>query len=100
MTTNRIAAGALSLVLLALLGWSIIAGVGDVRTWGTLGLGAMLGVLYTAIGRVPDWIIDHSGGFITDDTDPSNLSPRIYLPILFGVIALAVIAFVLVLRFL
>ena len=100
MTTNRIAAGALSLVLLALLGWSLFAGVGDVRTCVMLGIGAILGLLYTAIGRVPDWIVDYSGGSITDDDDPSNISPRIYLPILFSVIVVAVIAFVLVLRFL
>ncbi|MFT7633764.1 MAG: hypothetical protein ACI87E_004822 [Mariniblastus sp.] len=100
MTTNRIVAGMLSAVLLTLLGWSVFAGVGDLRTWIMLGLGATLGVMYTAFGRIPDWIVDYSGGSITGDDDPSNISPWIYLPILFGVIAVAVIAFVVVLRFL
>jgi hypothetical protein len=81
MITNRIAAARLSIILLALLGWSIFSGVGDLRTWILLGVGAGLGVLYTAFGRIPDWIVDHSGGSITDDSDPLNISPRVYLPI-------------------
>ena len=96
MTSNRIAAGTLSLVLLGLLGWSIFTGVGDLRTWTMLGVGAALGLLYTAFGRVPDWIVDHSGGSITDDDDPSNISPRVFVPILLGVILVAVAAFVVV----
>ena len=100
MTTNRIVSGALSISLLALLGWSIFAGVGDLRTLVMLGVGAGLGILHTAFGRIPDWIVEHSGGTITDDDDPSNMSPRVYLPILFGVIAIAVVAFFVVLRFL
>lgn len=100
MTTKRIVAGAMSILLLALLGWSILAGVGDVRTWIMLGLGVILGVVYTAIGRLPGWIVANSGGSITDDHDPSNISPQIYLPILFGVIIVAVMTFVVVLRFL
>lgn len=98
MTTNRIVASVLSIVLLALLGWSIFAGVADLRIWGMLGAGAVLGLLYTAFGSIPDWIIDHCGGAITDDDDPSNISPRVYLPILFGIITAAVIAFFVVLR--
>ena len=100
MTTNRIAAGALSIVLLALLGWSIFAGIGDVRTCIMLAIGSVLGLAYTALGRLPDWVVDYSGGSITDDDDPSNISPRVYFPVLFGVIAIAVIVFVVVLRFL
>ena len=60
----------------------------------------VLGLAYTALGRLPDWVVDYSGGSITDDDDPSNISPRVYLPVLFGVIAIAVIVFVVVLRFL
>lgn len=100
MTPSRIAAGVLTLVLLALLGWSIFAGVGDVRTWVMLGVGAALGGLYTAFGQLPDWIVEHSGGSITEDDDPSNISPRVYLPILLGVIAVVVLAFFVALRFL
>ncbi|MFK7767258.1 MAG: hypothetical protein AB8B55_08550 [Mariniblastus sp.] len=100
MTTNRITAGTLSLVLLALLGWCIIAGVGDVRTWVILGVGVVLGSIYTAFGRLPDWIIDHSGGTIVDDDAPPNISPRVYFPILLGVIIVAIIVFVVVIKFL
>ncbi len=96
MTTNRIAAGVLSILLLALLGWSVIAGVGGVRTWVVLGVGSALGLLYTVFGRLPNWIVNHSGGSITEDDDPSNISPRVYLPILLGVIAVAATAFVIV----
>ena len=99
MTSNRIAAGVLSIVILGLLGWAIFAGVGNLHTRIILGVGAVLGILYTAIGRVPDWIIDASGGGITDDDDPSNISPRVYLPILLVVITIAVIAFIVVIRF-
>ena len=100
MNTKRVFAGAFSFLLLALLGWSIFAGVGDVRTYITLGVGATLGILYTVVGRVPSWIVSNSFGTITDDDDPSNISPRIYLPILFGIIVVAVIAVVVVLNFL
>lgn len=100
MNINRIAAGILSLVLFALLGWCIFAGVGDMRTWAILGIGAVLGSLYTALGRLPHWIVDHSGGTMTDDGDPSNISPRIYLPILLCVVVIAVAAFVAVVWFL
>ena len=100
MIPNRIASGVLTLVLLTLLGWSVFAGVGDVRTWFMLGVGAALGGLYTAFGQLPDWIIGYSGGSITEDDDPANISARIYLPILLGVIVLAVLAFVIAIRFL
>ena len=96
MNTNRVAAGILSLVLSALLGWSIVAGVGDLRTRIILGGGVALGVLYTAFGRVPDWIRDRTGGTLTDDDDPSNISPRVYLPIILGAILVAIGAFVVV----
>ena len=100
MTSNRIAAGVLSIVLLALLGWLIFAGLGDVRTRVILAVGTCLGNIYAFFGGLPDWIIAHSDGTITADDDPANLSPRIYLPILLGVLAIAVIAFVVVLKFL
>ncbi|MEM9943681.1 MAG: hypothetical protein AAF939_19110 [Planctomycetota bacterium] len=100
MATRRIVASALSIVILALFVWSIIGGVGDLRTKIILGVGALLGFLYAAIGRIPDWIVDFGGGTITHDDDPSNLSPRFYLPILIGVILFAAIAFYIVQRFL
>lgn len=100
MTINRIVAGSLSLLLLTLLGWSIFAGVGDLRTWIVLGIGAVLGLLYSIVGRLPNWIVDLSGGSITEDDDPSNLSPRVYLPILLGVIVVAVAVLLIVTRWL
>lgn len=99
MTTNRIVSGILTLVLMTLLGWSVFAGFGDVRIWITLGVGAAIGILYTVLGRLPEWIVDHSGGSITRDQDPTNLAPRIYLPILIGVVVVAVAVFSLVLWF-
>jgi hypothetical protein len=98
INTNRIAACILSLVLLAWLGWSVFAGVGDIRTWIMLGVGTALGALYPVFGRLPDWIIEYSGGSITDDDDPSNISPRVYLPIILGIIVVAVTVFVVVMR--
>lgn len=100
MTTNRIVAGALSVLLLALLGWSLLAGVGDLHTHILLAVGACLGGTYTYLGSLPQWIVNHSGQTITDDDDPSNISPRIYLPILIGVILVAVLSLVVVLNFL
>ncbi len=99
MNAKRIAAVILTLVLSALLGWSIFAGVGDLRTRIILCVGIALGLLYATMGRLPAWILDLADGRITDDDDPSNIPPRVYLPILFGVIAIAVIGFVVVLRF-
>lgn len=94
MNTNRIAACILSFLLLVLLGWSVFAGVGDVRTWFMLGAGALLGALYAVLGRLPDWITAYSSGSITADDDPSNISPRVYLPMIFGIIIVAVTAIV------
>ncbi len=94
MTANRITAGILSLILLALLGWCVFSGVGNAQTIILLGFGTTLGILYTVFGRLPDWIVEFSGGSITDDDDPSNIPPRIYLPILLGAILISVAAFV------
>ncbi len=99
MNNKRKIVGALSFLLLALLGWSIFTGVGDIRTYVTLGVGALLGFLYTVIGRVPSWMVDNSLGTITNDDDPSNIPPRVYLPILLGLITIAVISLVVVLNF-
>ncbi len=98
MNTNRIAACILSFLLLALFGWSVFAGVGDVRTWIMLGVGTLLGALYAILGRLPDWITEYSSGSITADDDPSNISPRVYLPIIFGIIVVAVTVFVVAMR--
>lgn len=93
MGTKRIASGTISVALSALLGWSILAGVGHLRTQMILALGIALGSLFTVFGGLPSWILGYSGGSITDDDDPSNISPRVYLPILLGAILVASIAF-------
>ena len=100
MTAKRFVALALSVLLLVFRGWSFFAAVGDVRTRVMLGIGAILGLAYTYYGELPSWLIDASGGSITDDDDPSNISPRVYLPILLIAILIAVIGFVIALRFL
>jgi hypothetical protein len=99
-TNKRIASGVLSLVLLTLLGWCVVTRVGDLRTWVVLGFGVTLGSLYSAFGRLPDWIVENSGGSITDDDDPSNVSARVYIPILLGVILIAFAVFVVAVWFL
>lgn len=96
MNRKRITAGLLSLVLLGLLGWSIVGGVGDIHTRLLIGLGAVLGIAYAAYGRLPDWLISLSGGSLVADDDPSNISPRVYLPIIGGAIVLAAVALVIV----
>jgi len=93
---TRITAGLLALVLLGLLGWSIVGGVGDMRTQILLGVGAVLGIAYAAYGRLPDWLISLSGGSLTADDDPSNISPRVYLPIIGGAVVLAAVVLVVV----
>ncbi len=94
MSTNRIAAFLLSLLLASLLSWMLWAGLGDLVTRLTLAAGATLGLLYSAFGELPEWMVDRSGGTITDDDDPSNISPRVYLPVLAVVILVAIGAFV------
>ncbi len=96
MSPTRITAGLLSLVLLGLLVWTIVRGVGDIRTQILIGVGAVLGIAYVAYGRLPGWLISLSGGSLVADDDPSNISPRVYLPIIGGVILLAVVVFVIV----
>ena len=97
---KRIAAGLLSASLLLLLGWCLLTGAGNARTSVTLGIGALLGVTYTALGKVPEWIIKRSKGKITDDDDPSNIPAKIYLPILLAVVVFAAMVFVLAIQML
>ncbi len=96
MKITRILVGFLSLVVLALLGWCNVRGVGDLRTQVMLGIGSLLGILYTIFGHLPDWIISHSGGSIVADDDPGNISPRVYLSVIGVAILLAVVVFVVV----
>jgi hypothetical protein len=78
------------MVLLAgLLVWCFVAGVADWKTRGFLALGIVLGIVYSLRGSIPDWMIRQSGLSLTADDDPANLSPRVYLVILFAAIAIA-----------
>lgn len=96
MTPTRMTAGLLSLVLLGLPAWTIVGGVGEIRTQILIGVGAVLGMADAAYGRLPDWLISPSGGSLTADDDPSSISPRVYLPIIGGAILLAVVVFAIV----
>ncbi len=58
--------------------------------------GSFVGSLYTVFGRLPDWVIAFSGGFIVADDDPGNISLRIYLSVIGTAIPLAVVALVVV----
>jgi hypothetical protein len=93
MSQSRIAAVVLSLLLLGLWIWSLINGVRDPRLHGMLGIGISLGVLYAATGQLPKWMTSASSGSLTADDDPANISPRLYLPILAGVIVIAIFVF-------
>jgi hypothetical protein len=93
MTRQRVLAGILSLVLFGLLFWSVLAGGGDIRTWILLAVGGLLGSVYAAFGSLPEWIVDYTGDCITDEDDAANISMRIYLPILIGVILVAMVTF-------
>ncbi len=88
------------MVLLGFLGWTVLSGAdteGDLRVQIVLGIGVVYGIIYAAYGRpagrLPDWIIDLSEGTLVHDDDPSNISPRVYLPIIFAVVLVAVLAF-------
>ncbi len=95
---KRIASGMLSLALLSLLARNLFAQVADFRTCLMLAVGAVLGILYTVMGRIPEWIVRLSRSRITEDDDPSNISAKIYLPILLAVITITVVGFVIALQ--
>lgn len=71
------------------------------KDYGAVILGILLGGLYVIRGgSLPNWLIEftqkfnfHTGGTITKDDDPANISPKIYLPIVFSAILIAIIAY-------
>jgi len=91
---TRIAALTLTLVLVCLLTWSLATGFGDFKTRAIILMGIVLGVIYTLQGKLPEQLIDWSHGRLTADDDPSNISPKVYLPIVLGVIVIAFVALV------
>ncbi|MEM9827025.1 MAG: hypothetical protein AAF958_10575 [Planctomycetota bacterium] len=89
MKRNRWVAGTLCVLLLTLLIYCIVAGVADLRTHIMLAFGVILGFAYSLRGRLPDELVRRSGGSITHDDDATNVSPKVYLPILLVIIAIA-----------
>lgn len=78
---KRIAALLLTLTLVGLGLYTWRAGVGDRQTLVLLGFGSAWGLLYTIRGgSLPPLIYKLGEGKITADDDPSNLSPKFYLP--------------------
>ncbi len=97
MKPKRFVAGLLSLVLLAFLGATFLGGSDgedllEVRI--ALGVSAVLGMVYAWQGRLPDWALELGDGRLTQDDDPSNISPRVYLPILLALVLALVLAYV------
>jgi hypothetical protein len=94
---KRVAALVLTVGLVALAAYSVAQGtIGAVPL---LAIGIALGALYVwRGGSLPEWAYrmrTRGGGrAIRRDDDPSNIPAKVYLPILAGVILLAVLAFV------
>jgi multisubunit Na+/H+ antiporter MnhG subunit len=67
----------------------------------TVILGIGLGSLYVFRGgSLPEWLIEYTqrfnfftAGTITEDDDSANISPKIYLPVIFSAILIAIIAY-------
>jgi hypothetical protein len=91
---RRVAALALTFALVALGLYAWWADIRDVRMWWLLGVGSVLGLLYTVRGSsLPEFVHWFGGSGITADDDPRNLSPKLYLPILLVVLVAAVAAY-------
>lgn len=93
---KRLAALVLTAGLAALVVYSLISGTGNIESRILLGVGIVLGTLYLVRGgSLPDSIHTIStshwfgGTGINAADDPSNLSPKVYLPILITVILIA-----------
>ena len=97
---KRIAALLLTMALVALGIYSLMARIGDLKTFYLLAVGIILGTLYTIRGgSLPRFVYrlgrSHwfHGGEITADDDPRNLSPRLYLPILLAAVLAAALIY-------
>ena len=93
MMFKRVVAGLLSLVLLVFLGATFFGVGGEdlLEVQIPLGVSAVLGIVYAWQGGLPGWAIELSG--LTRDDDPSNLSPLVYLPVLFALVLVIVLLF-------
>ena len=49
-------------------------------------------VIFVVRGAPPEQLVALSRGTLTEDEDPSNIPPTTYLPILLGMILLAILA--------
>ena len=82
----------LMLSCLAIYVWR--AKVGDQRVLFLLSTGILLGVVYTIRGgSLPLWVHRIGGNKITNEDDPRNLSPKLYLPVLLAVIVVAALLY-------
>jgi len=92
--SRRVAVLLLTMMLAGLAIYVWRAKVGDQRVLWLLGTGIGLGVIYTIRGgSLPPWVYRLGGGRITDDDDPRNLSPKVYLPVLLAVIVVALLLY-------
>jgi hypothetical protein len=97
---NRIVALFITIFLIIILGIMFFTSV-SLKDSGVIIFGIFLGSIYVLRGgSLPNWIIEFSqkfnfftGGSITADDDPGNLSPKIYLPIIFLAILIGIIAY-------
>ncbi len=96
MMFKRVVAGLLSLVLLVFLGATFLGVGGEdlLEVQIPLGFSAIIGIAYAWHGRLPRWAIELSEGRLTQDDDPSNLSPLVYLPVLLALVLIIVLLFV------
>ena len=101
---RRIAALVLIVFILILAGWIIWT---DPSKWGYVagfGIPLFVAVVFVgAGGRYPEWLVGADDrirrlfglSILTEEDDPSHLSPKVYLPILLVVILVAALLFLL-----
>jgi hypothetical protein len=71
---------------------AVRAGTAEPGQLAIFATGIVLGMVYLIRGgSLPDWV--HRYFDVNADDDPSNLPPRIYLPVLIAVIVIASLAF-------
>jgi len=97
---KRVVALLLTIVLAGSVMYTWLAGVGDSRTLWLLVIGVVLGATYTIRGSsLPPFLYrltgSHllAGNAITDDDDPRNLSPKVYLSVLLLVALVALMLY-------
>lgn len=98
--SKRIVALILTFFLVIVLALMIFTSL-PAKESGVIIFGIILGTIYVIRGgSLPNWYIEftqkfdfYTGGHVTADDNPSNLSPKIYLPIIFAAILIALIAY-------